>query len=227
MDYSTLDLGTAKPSVVPYQEVVVEIDPTVIVDGYAEAIRVEAERMNPLTYDRVQLTSEELEKYFRFLIQQRVLSLTGNCPLWRKLKQLYIPSFLQFAISMVGIVDVKRQGIRLVPQIEDQGVSFEDALATSDRLHYFEGELAMVKDAMPRSPEGDYDTMSTALIAGYMKSMHEVEHPIATYCAAFLGFKLREEQMFSILYRVSYDDIEYLRSTILQSSEVRGRNAEV
>lgn len=224
MDYSSLDLGTAKFSVAPYDIIHSVIDPTTMVDGYAKAILDEAERMNPLTFDRVGLTEDELRRYLRFLLEQRVKSVEGTCHLWSKLKALWIPSFIQYVLTMIGVVDIKTSGLRIIPTIEEQGVTFEEALAVSDKLQYFEGELAMVKDAMPRGPEGDKDTMSTALIAGYMKSIAPVEHPIATYAAAFLGLKLAEEQTFQVLYRVQYDDINYLREVLLRSSEVRGRN---
>lgn len=225
MDFINLDLGSSKPTVVSHDVIHVIIDPTLIVSGYAKAICDEAERMNPLTFEKNPLSEAELDEYFRFLLYQRVCSVTGECPLWRKLKNLYIPTFLQFAIAMVGRVDLRDRGLTLVPQMEKPAFSFEQALDVSEKLSYHSDVLAMVKDAMPRSEEGDIDTMSSALIAGYIVSLSPVEHPIATYCAAFLGFKIKEEQAMSVLYRVSYDDVEYIRQALLHSTEVRGRNA--
>jgi hypothetical protein len=56
--------------------------------------------------------------------------------------------------------------------------------------------------------------MTSALIAGYVRSIEPVGHVISTYVAAFMGLKLREEMSFKVLYRVQYDDLQFIASTL-------------
>lgn len=75
-------------------------------------------------------------------------------------------------------------------------------------------DLQIVQDGMPRSSDGNVDVMSTALIAGYVRSLKRVEHVAATYVTAFLGMKLKEEVAMQTLYRVQYDDIEFIATAL-------------
>jgi hypothetical protein len=219
-DFASLTFGTAGPVPAKLETIVVEIDPTIMVDQYAEAFSKETYRVAPLIAERVKLTPEEMKNYSRFILLQRVLSVKGECTLFRKLKPLYIPSFLQYAISMVGEVDIRSKGLRLVPSFDEEVITLEEALAISDKIKAFADYLQIVQDAMPRDAHGDVDVMSTALIAGYAMSIEKVEHESSAYVSAFLGFKLQEELAFRVLYRTQYDDIGYMTSAILSRKEL-------
>lgn len=105
-------------------------------------------------------------------------------------------------------------------------MTLEEALELSSRLSYYEDDVQIRIDAMPRSREGDQDTMSSALVAGYVRSIKPVDHPIATYIAAFLGFSLKREQAFSVLYRIQYDDLEFIRAALTNNRTVMGHGAQ-
>lgn len=96
----------------------------------------------------------------------------------------------------------------------DNVISFDEALVISEKISQFYDDLCIVQDAMPRDNTGNVDVMSTALIAGYMRSINPVTHVAATYVSAFLNMKLRQETAFQALYRVQYDDIGYIVSAL-------------
>jgi hypothetical protein len=116
---------------------------------------------------------------------------------------------------MIGTVTIRDRGIKLVPVEENPSqMTYDEALKVSEKIGMFIDDLQIVQDAMPRTEDGDLDVMSTALIAGYMRSLNPVKHVASTYAAAFMGLKLKEEMAFSALYRVQYDDIQYIASAL-------------
>lgn len=212
--FSTLDLGSAKPTSVPMETILVEVEGDLF-GNYAKAFVNEAMRINPLRAKQVKLTAKEVDEYSRFLLTKRIESVNNECTDFRRLKALYVPVWIQYNLSMIGEVIIRDRGIRLMP-IEDAAskMTLEEALKVSEKIGMFIDDLQIVQDAMPRSVEGDRDVMSTALIAGYMRSLQPVQHIASTYAAAFMGLKLKEEMAFAALYRVQYDDIEYIASAL-------------
>lgn len=212
--FASMDLGSVKPTSVPMQTIETLVDGSLFGD-YAHAFVREAYRKNPLRAEQVSLTAEEVEAYTQFLLTQRIKCVQGNCPDFRKLKVLYIPAWIQYNLAMIGEVYIRDRGIKLVP-IQDSvsTMTLEEALKVSEKIGMFEDDLQIVQDAMPRDIKGDVDVMSTALIAGYMRSLNPVTHVAATYAAAFMGLKLKEEMAFAVLYRVQYDDIAFIASAL-------------
>lgn len=221
MDYQTLDLGTGAPTSVPMEIVKVNVTADDMVVDYAKAFVKEAYRVAPLRAQQVNLTEEEMVQYAKFLLVKRLECVEDNCKDWKRLKTLYIPVFLQYALRMIGKVVIRKRGLTLIPDMSDRGtITLAEAYAISEKVGAFEDDLQLVQDAMPRSIEGDANVMSTALIAGYVRSMSEVEHVADTYVTAFLGMKLAEEQAFGVLYRVQYDDIEFIRSALTSNRKL-------
>lgn len=212
--FINMDLGTSKPTSVPMETVEVTIGGDLLED-FGKAFVKEAWRKNPLRAEQVNLTPEEVQDYCDYLLTQRVKQIHDDCPDWRKLKNLYIPAFIQYNLSMIGLVILRDRGLKLIPTIEASKMSFEEALAISEKIGSFEDDLQIVKDAMPRSIEGDVDVMSTALIADYVRALKPVEHVASTYVTAFLGMRLKEEAAMAALYRVQYDDVAFIASALL------------
>lgn len=227
IDYTNLDLTGVKPTSVKLDTIYVKVQPEVMVDDYATAFVKECQRINPRRFEQAPISDEEMKKYCRYLLSQRIACIEDSCKDWRMLKNLYIPVFIQYAMSLVGVVDIKDKGLRLVPVMEeDESMTLEEALDLSDRIGLFEHDVQVRKDAMPRSKDGDLDTMSCALIAGYIRSISAVDHPVATYVAAFMGFELQKEQAFQVLYRVQYDDLEFIRAALTHNHVVMGNVSE-
>lgn len=214
-DFQTLDLGTGAPTSVRMEVVKVEVTAEDMVSDYARAFVREAYRVAPARAEQVKLLESEAIAYAKFLLVKRIECVEDNCKDWRRLKTLFIPVFLQYALRMIGKVVIRKRGLTLVPDMTDRTtITLEEALAISEKIGAFEDDLQLVQDAMPRDISGDVNVMSTALIAGYVRSMTEVQHVSDTYISAFLGMKLAEEQAFAVLYRVQYDDVDFIRTAL-------------
>jgi hypothetical protein len=216
--FQSLDLGTTKPTSIPQEEVTVVISTENLTGKYGEAFVKECYRVNPLRAEQVELTAEEVQQYSHYLMTKRVESVQGNCQDFRKLKNLYIPSWIQYCLTMVGKLYKRDIGLVIIPEMESPStMTFEEALVISDKIGAFEDDLQIVLDAMPRDDFGNADVMSTALIADYVRALAPVQHVASTYVTAFLGMKLKEEVMFQALYRVQYDDYGYVASALTAS----------
>lgn len=213
--FHSLDITSAKPISVPTEIVEVEMSESNLFDGYAKAFVNEAYRVNPLRAEQVKLTVGEMLSYMKYLLVKRIETVQMNCPEFRKLKVLYIPVWIQYNLSMIGEVNIREKGLKLVPTIADaETISYAEAVAISDKIGAFESDLQIVHDAMPRDITGDVDVMSTAMIDGYVRAIDKVDHVAATYVTAFMGMKLKEEAAFKVLYRVQYDDIEFIATAL-------------
>lgn len=213
--FSEWDLGSGKPTSIPMETVHVELTSDNLLGNYAKAFVAEGYRVNPLKAEQVGLTEEEMRSYAEYLLTKRIQSVKNECEDFRKLKPLYVPVFIQYNLAMIGEVIIRDKGLKLVPEIDHPSeMSLEEALVISEKVGAFEEDLQIVRDAMPRSSDGDRDVMSTALIAGYVRSMEKVEHVSSTYVTAFLGMKLREEAAMRVLYRVQYDDVQFIASAL-------------
>lgn len=228
MNFENLDLTGIRPTSVPLETIEVSIDPAVMVDDYAKAFRLELLRNEPRRFEQVNLTEEEIIKYCRYILRQRIACVTDTCKDWRIIKNLWIPIFIQYSISLVGLVIIPERGLKLMPVMdktdEVEELSLSEALEISGRIGLFSKTVQMRLDAMPRSKYGDQDTMSCALIAGYVRTLAPsgVEHPVATYIAAFMGFSIKREREFAVLYRVQYDDLEFIRAALTNNRTVMG-----
>lgn len=220
--FNTLDLTGTKPISVPTETIHVEVTSDNLLGNYAKAFVSEAYRVAPLRAEQVKLTEEEVQKYCEFLLYQRVLCATNDCRDFRKLKILYIPVWIQYNLSMIGLVDIREKGLRLIPTMAKPEMTLDEAYTVSEKIGSFERDLQIVQDAMPRDFHGDRDVMSTALIAGYVRAIEKVEHVASTYVTAFLGMKLREEAAMSVLYRVQYDDVSYIANVLMTDKRIVG-----
>lgn len=221
-NYATFNLSDSiSPTGIEMEQIHVEISNENLFGDFGRAFVSEAARVAPLMADKVKLTEQEMEDYINFLTHRRIQVINQSCTDFHRLKVLYIPSWIQYNLSMIGKVILRDVGLELIPVFSSYNlISLEKAYAISNKIAAFEGKLQIVQDAMPRSIYGDKDVMSTAMIAGYVRSLFPVEHVASTYVTAFMGMKLREEQAMGVLYRVQYDDINYIRSALTLQKEL-------
>lgn len=217
--FANLNFGT-KPTSAALEEICVEIDPNMMLNDYAKAYVNEFHRRNPARAAAVNVTEQELQMYFTGLLLIRIETVNGNCKHWREAKQLLIPSWIEFTLSQIGeVVDVDR-GLRILPTMQGH-YDIEALLTVSEKLRYFTADgICLHRDAFPRDKAGDEETMTMAIIGQYVYSQSKDSHPIASYVASFLGFKLLEETTFKMLYRVRYDDIKFIRSMLLREESI-------
>lgn len=220
--FANLNFGTI-PTTVKLDEVSINLDSSIILKQFAVAYAKDLARRQPVRAKEVNLTAEELYEYFQGLLKIRVDSIHGTCSVWRQAKALYMPCWIEFVLTQIGIVVDRERGLKLDPKFEFT-LDMEKMKETSERLSSFmtgEGAVVLVKDAFPRKEEGDMETMSMAIIGDYVCSMAKTSHPIASYVAGFLGFTLEKETAFKMLYRVRYDDIEMLRELLIAEHSIR------
>lgn len=216
-----LDYGT-KVSTVNQETISVSIDPTLVVNRYASATIVEMQRLNPIKFDTMKITEDELMKYFTLLLNLRIRQVNNLSVPWREMKQLWMPAWIQFALEGIGEVILNDQGLRFVPvEIESCDSTISEAMyKVSDILRAFQRDgLAVVDNGFSTSRSGDPDTMTLCILDGYVKGIKAV-HPVKTYVATFLGQKLLEEDAFRVLYRIRYDDVNFVASSLIRDRKL-------
>jgi len=211
--FRSLDFGTKESSSFPMERVEVQISAENLLGEYARAFVAHVRSEAPLRAKEVKLSQEEMTKYCEFLLQRRVEFVNGTIADLRRLKILAIPPFIQFCLENIGIVRKTEVGLLMVPVYQAEVITLEQAMVISDKIAAFEGDITVLFDAMPRSHEGNSEVMSTALIADYVRAQEKVS-PISSYVTAFLGLKLVQENVYACLYRIKYDDIEFIRSAL-------------
>ena len=219
MNQFKLDYGT-KPTTATLETINVIVEPQIFVGDYAKAYCSELERRNPDRFDATDINQEELNSYFLGLIGIRLDQIQGNCKVWRQAKELYIPSWIQFILSGIGIVTDYTRGLILNPKFSIS-YDIDVMLDTSNKLRVFSSDgVSMHKDAFPRDIEGDPDMMGMAIINGYVQSMSEIPHPIQSYVAAFLGLRLEEEANYKMMYRIRYDEVNFIKQMLMHEEAI-------
>lgn len=176
-------------------------------DELGERILRTLPKVQKESYEKCPLNEKNLERYLKFLLEQRCLYIADKCTLWGRLRGLYIPSYWQFVLSMIGEVRVRARGIVIKPvAAESSDMDIEEAYCISRQLLEFEEVIHLHNAAMPRTKEGHTDVMTSALIADRVRSMTDSVHPALAYVVAIADMKLAEETKFAVLYRIQYDD---------------------
>lgn len=220
--YESMDFGTTVTTS-SYDQITVTINPEVMVDDYAAAVAADLQRRNPTRYAVInkQLKDKEkgsldtlVPKYVRTLLAIRVESIKGSCPNWRQARELNIPPYIQYVLSQIGEVNDIDRGLKITPSFEYE-YDIQEALDISSIIEFFTADgVVLLKDAFPRSKQGDKETMSLAIIDNYVKGIDRT-HPAKSYITVFLGMKLQEETNLRALYRIRYDDIDFVKSMLL------------
>jgi len=185
---------------------------------YAKAYYGEIQRRNIRKLESSELSVEELETYFKslFIIRIKSLGISGFKE-WRQARQLYIPAWIQLIISKYGVLNKPEFGIRIVPTI-DGTVNVNDLLVTSNKLSSFVDDgMFMVKDGFPRETEGDVDVMMMAVFENQVRGIIRPDNPspLAQLVTAFTNAKIEQDTTLKALYRISYDDVDFIKSMLL------------
>jgi len=221
--FQNLDLGSGKPTALKMEKVEIQVSADNLLGDYAKAFVSKCQHENTLRAGSVGLTPEEVMKYCEYLVFRRVQYVNGSVDGYGRLKSLAIPAFIQYCLENIGVVRIVDKGLYMVPVYKAKDIiSFEEALAISDKIAQFEDETPILFDAMPRDQFGDPNVMTTALIADYVRGM-EKSPPVTSYIVAFLGLKLVKENVYSSLFRVVYDDMEFIRSALMRQHSLFNR----
>lgn len=191
---------------------------------YAKAYYHELQRRNPRKLDSTSLTIDELTHYFESLFFIRIKSVNeGGFKQWRQAKLLYIPAWIQLIISQYGILYQPQFGLKIVPFVEQSDINFDTLLDISSRLSSFSDDgMFLTKDAFPREVEGDKDVMTMAVIENEVRGIirSDTPSPIAQMVTAFTQAQIDKDITLRALYRISYDEVEFIKSMLLNDRRV-------
>lgn len=215
------DLGVSSPTFVKMDVLHNKITCGLAIQYFSNSFVKEAERVEPLRAKVIGLTKEEMLSYVSFLLYQRVLCVKDECKLWRKLKFLYIPGMIQACLTRVGKVIDRQFGITVLPEMDDPGITFEEAYLISEKVAAFEDVLDVHRDAMPRGPMGDFDTMTCTIFQDAIRSYHLLNDISASYFCAFMEMRLVEDMIYEMLFRVGYDDLTTATQMLMSRSFVK------
>lgn len=219
--FNNIDFHLSKPIPDSLKTIEVVITSENLLDDYARAFVNEGYRVNQLKAQRVQLTEQEMIDYCGYLLTKRVQCVDRTIKDFRDLKLLWIPAWIQHALSLVGEVIDRKQGFKITPIMEEPSkMSFQEALRISEKIGAFENDLQMVQDAMPRKLDGNENVMMTALIADRVRGIKEVEHDTFVVVSVFLGMKIKEEALYASYYVHRYDDPDYIRAAFTATRDI-------
>jgi len=228
-EFRQLNYGT-KPTGAQMQVIEVILNPDLMMRDFAKAYEGELYRRNSNLAERSGITADDLYDYFVGILAIHIEhDNVGAIKEWRRAKELYIPAWIQHTISMVGTYVDQIRGLKFVPRLlkDDKGADpmpydLSRLLKISEQLAPFRLDgLKIMKDAFPRSPEGDPEVMSMIIAEQCVRSITPDAHPASSYVAAFLGFKLKEELAWVNLYRVKYDDFVLVHEMLLREEVLR------
>lgn len=192
---------------------------------FNEAFIKEGERKNPLLARQVNLSLDELVEYEKYLLYQRVLIVNNQCTNFRRVKRLAMPCFIERVLTDVGRVQIRNKALDIWPVTglkAEEVISFEEAVAISDKIESFYDDLAVVVGAMPADMTGNPETMTVALIQDYVIGMSDTQDPLVEYIVFALQAILQETE-YNNLYFMQYDDVKTIESnmSVLGRSLVR------
>lgn len=217
--FDSIDLGTTVTTST-LDDFYVTVDPTMMMHDYADALLHDLNRRNPLKFELAvkqfqKDVYEAAHQYVDGLVAIRIQSIHGDCPAWRKAKQLVMTAVVQDALSCLGVIIDRAHGYRIIPKLKvNEEYDIDSMLLFSSFIESFEPEgVKLFKDAMPRSEYGDVDVMSCVVCQDQVVSMKVDAHPSFSYIAAFLG--LEKSDGNSLRYDVRYDLFSYIKIMLL------------
>lgn len=206
---------------VSHETIQVDIAPSTIAEVFSKALVHECQRVRPLSFRDRPLDVDEVCTYIKYLFKMRCEQVNGNTVPWRKLKLLWVPDFVEYVLSLIGKVDFRDYGLKIMPVYKGEvNMTLEEAYQVSEKLaDYMNKPLHLTQNAFSTSEMGDEEVMSCALIADTVHGMRSDCHPNATYMAAFANIQLVKECAFSALYRVKYDDMAIIMDNYWSARE--------
>jgi hypothetical protein len=221
----SFELPANKPTYAGVVEIQVNILGGELITRYAQTVIKEIMMTEPLRFERSNLDVEKVVAYTKFLINERVKCVNGECKIWRQLKTLSIPVFVQLVLSKIGRFFDRHTGRDFKPSVSaefiKEMISFDEAKKISESLEYFDDVIGQRKDAMPRGEEGDQEVMSTILVADHVYGIGDAYDPKVEYITAFLNFQVSSEVAWSWLYTAKYDDVKYIYNGLCSRGVVR------
>lgn len=200
--------GKISPTPMELLTIEVSFERAEIFDSFVNAFMYKIEADGGQIQRHVQLSQDEANYYLEYLMYSRIQFLVGEKVNFDLLNQLWVPAFVDTALAMIGKYTDYSRNFEIVPVLKERKTFDEDEIRRIGlKFARLKDVTHMVLGGLSRRKDGDAEVMTTACIAGYVRSMSEVSTPLKTYLTGFLNTKLVEEASFHVLYRVQYDDI--------------------
>lgn len=216
--FQSLNLGFTKATSVSMETIKVCVFAGNMLPDYAREFVEQCYFKAPLSAEKLALSETEVLDYINFLIQARVEFVRDHIHEYWKYKTLHVPAYVQHVLEQIGRVVRYDVGLEIIPTFDEtiSLINIDQALKISGRIAHFKDDIVMVQNAFPRTKDGNTEVMSTAVLAGFVASTIPVS-PAASYLGAFLNFRLEEEKKFALLYRHQYDDVNFIRASLIPS----------
>lgn len=198
-----------------FVQVNIDINPKDLLLDFADAFSEELFRLQPRLVDKMQLSSKELSSYFKGVLYLRVLDVNGKNKFHRQERLLLVPAWIEYAISQIGIVTDSMYGLTFIPEMELEDFSIDDMIETSHKLSYYkDAGVELLENVYPRTNEGSESFMTMAVIKSKVCSYKKDADPLSVYLSAFLSSTLEERSALESLYRIEYQDVDYVRQVL-------------
>jgi len=193
---------------------IIKLEPSELIHDMAELEHKEMERVMRFTVNKIVLSVEEIEKYFKTLLYLRVIQVTDykNLKDYRfTLKSLNIPVRIYQIILSLGEAIDRDYGIRFLPAMEIEAESLlgaNELREYSDRLSVLipEGYL-VVETGLPSAINGELGFMACLLISDEKVFSYRKDHPVYGFIASFFKSELINKA-FDMDYRIYYGSKE-------------------
>lgn len=220
------------------EQVPVKMD-LLLFEQFAKGLEADLKRRNWQLFDKSGISVDDLFKYLALPLVYRISDFEGvpkhetnsfkyygDLPR-HQVNNLNYPFWIEHVVAQVGIAVDYDYGLKFVPQL----ILNEEVQLTLSRekiidIHhllgaYEEHGLAVVTNVLPKGTEGNIDVMAMTIIEDIVKSYKHL-HPAGSYVAAFLGNKIAQAKEWSALFRVSYEEVEYIKTQFQISSHLYG-----
>jgi len=227
--FEAMDFGT-KATTLAQETISVSLNVDLILADYGAWYARELEIRAPKKFSASKLTADMITAYFTQLLALRIHDVREKLgekvtiadildkPIkpnlsWHIRKLLIAPPWIEFTLSSVGVHIDRRFGIKIIPSPLKYVDQF-NMLEISNTLRAFEDDgFSFVDNVFSSDINGNPDVMRLAVVEDFVMGMAEVK-PYATYVASFLGLQIDKSHALAALYRVRYDDIEFIKSAL-------------
>jgi len=199
-------------------EIDAEICSETLFQDYVDAFIQECEVRHPMRAEKVAITKEELLSYCKFLLAKRVALVRRTITDAGKLRDLYVPDFIQVCLEAIGECVSMELAVSITPTFTAEVMTLDEAYEVSKKLARWSDVMRVNRDALPRSTEGDVEVMSSILAENHVRSMKDI-HPTSVIVSAFLGLTVQKELLLSTIYKVEYRHASSIRRAVLQREE--------
>lgn len=211
--FDGMDLFREKEGNIPLRRIEVVVSASYfkedIAEGFAHMIKVR----DSLKAEQVKLTADELTSLFHYMLTMRVRQVNRQDVPWKDLKEIILPDYCQYILSLVGIYIDDDHRLEIVPVMDQESnLTYDEALKISRKLRELVDDFDVVNDCMPRKKSGAQGLMSCLVIDAFIRSYRRDNNNMQVAVAGLLNLKIKEETDILAKYEKVYNDINSIHA---------------